>query len=260
MTKSKKSPLKRSPRNNAGDSVGKYFDESFDCQILPLLLSPAILLLFALWHWMFYKGLIGSSPWLTTVIAVASVVFSIIRLRTVTSRLRAIRQGQLGEMAVGQFLDGLQADGYKVFHDIPGEGFNIDHVILGTRGFYTVETKTLSKPQSGSPRICVTEGGLTIDGGPVSADYLVQANSQSVWLGNKLEELTGKRWPVKPVLTFPGWFIEPNKTKAYRNIWVLEPKAIPKFLEREAETLSPPDVSLAASSLSRYIRSEIELG
>jgi hypothetical protein len=40
--------------------------------------------------------------------------------------------------------------------------------------------------------------------------------------------------------------------------WVLEPKALPGFIEQEPVTVAPADVALAAFHLSRYVRSEAE--
>jgi hypothetical protein len=42
-----------------------------------------------------------------------------------------LMQGREGEKAVGQYLERLRARGYQVLHDIPGENFNIDHVLIG---------------------------------------------------------------------------------------------------------------------------------
>jgi len=41
-------------------------------------------------------------------------------------------------------------------------------------------------------------------------------------------------------------------------VWVLEPKALPSFIEQEPKTIPPADVALAAFHLSRYVRSEAE--
>ena len=38
-------------------------------------------------------------------------------------------------------------------------------------------------------------------------------------------------------------------------MWVLEPKALPSFLEREAVRLPKEDVQLIAFHLSRFVRS-----
>jgi hypothetical protein len=51
---------------------------------------------------------------------------------------------------------------------------------------------------------------------------------------------------------YPGWFVRsagPNPS-----VWVLEPKALPAFLESEEETLSAADIKLVTFHLSRFIR------
>lgn len=57
-----------------------------------------------------------------------------------------------------------------------------------------------------------------------------------------------------PVIAFPGWFVE-QPAQRLTDIWVLEPKALPAFLEQEPLRLAPPDVKLAGFHLSRFIRS-----
>jgi len=53
---------------------------------------------------------------------------------------------------------------------------------------------------------------------------------------------------------FPGWFVEPLVGAAKFDVWVLEPKALPAFIDNEPDRIPPPDVALAAFHLSRYIR------
>ena len=62
---------------------------------------------------------------------------------------------------------------------------------------------------------------------------------------------------MRPVIVFPGWFVEQRHGPAgrsTRDIWVLEPKALPSFLDHEDERLQPEDVKLASFHLSRYAR------
>jgi hypothetical protein len=37
---------------------------------------------------------------------------------------------------------------------------------------------------------------------------VIQVNSASTWLQNTLKASTGKTFTVKPVILFPGWFVE----------------------------------------------------
>ena len=67
----------------------------------------------------------------------------------------------------------------------------------------------------------------------------------------KLKESTGKEFVIKPVVVFPGWFVE---SKNHNKHWVLNPKGLPTFIQNQKEILSQEDVKLAAYHLSRYIR------
>jgi hypothetical protein len=70
-----------------------------------------------------------------------------------------------------------------------------------------------------------------------------------------LNESTGKVFSVRPVVVFPGWYIE-TTSGSLREVWVLEPKALPAFLGNAAKLLSSEDVNLAAYHLSRYVREQ----
>jgi len=69
-----------------------------------------------------------------------------------------------------------------------------------------------------------------------------------------LRESTGKTFHVWPIVLFPGWLIE-DSGDTKRRLWVLEPKALPGFLGKEPQRMSPEDVKLASFHLSRFIRS-----
>ncbi len=56
------------------------------------------------------------------------------------------RLGFDGERFVGEELNRLVAKRFEVYHDVPFDGFNIDHVLVGSPGVFSVETKTRRKP------------------------------------------------------------------------------------------------------------------
>lgn len=51
-------------------------------------------------------------------------------------------QGAEGEEVVGRILEGLAAEGWHVIHDVSFGRGNIDHVVVGPGGIFTVETKS----------------------------------------------------------------------------------------------------------------------
>ena len=131
-------------------------------------------------------------------------------VRAHRARERA-RDGLLAERVTGMQLNRLVANGCTVMHDLPGEGFNIDHVVIAPRGVYAVETKSFRKPRqtgaSDSHRVAFDGALLRFPDFP-EKDALDQARRQAQWLGKVLREALGRDVPVIPALALPGWLIE----------------------------------------------------
>lgn len=146
----------------------------------------------------------------------------------------------------------MEADA-TVFHDVPTVKGNIDHVIICSRGVYAVETKTRSKPTKTKPAILVENDRLTVAGYPPDRDPMTQARACANDLRQVLQASTGKSFNVQPVVVFPGWYIE-DRREQKSSVWVLEPKGLPAWITRDAQTIKESDVSMATYHLSRYIR------
>ena len=194
------------------------------------------------------------SPVVFTGAAILAVTYAAFRIYRARPKLRALRQGLEGELVVGQFLERLRADGFAVFHDVIGAGFNIDHVLIGPAGVFTIETKTWSKPASGDARVSFDGEKISVGSMEPDRDPVTQAKGQAGWLRTVLSESTGRKVEARPVIVFPGWFVE-GPRQGYKDVWVLEPKALPAFLANEPRRLTPEDVSLFSFHISRLIRS-----
>ena len=208
----------------------------------------------AVMEWVRYYFNSAPSPWLYTSIAVVGVGWSVIKIRRGFTSAKAIRQGRDGERAVAQYLERFRAQGFQVFHDVPNGDANIDHVLIGQRGIYTIETKTISKPSRGPCTITVSDSGIQANGRTIERNALVQAKAQARWLHNFLGESDFKAF-VQPVVVFPGWYIEKFDMKA-AGVWVLEPKGLGAFLEQQQEFLSADQARAMASALASYVRSQ----
>jgi hypothetical protein len=255
MDEKNRSPLKDKPLRLPGQSLSEERDNLVEDAVgQPLMFALFIVLLAALEWWRFYWD-VKPTPVLFSGAAILTVLYAAFRIWRVLPRLRNLRQGLEGERAVGQYLEGLRAKGFRVFHDLVGDGFNVDHVLIGPSGVFTVETKTWSKPRKGKAEI--TYDGERLQVGPLEPDRspLVQAKAQAAWVKSLLSESTGRRFDVRPTIVFPGWFIN-HAPGAMTDIWVLEPKALPGFLENEPVRLSAEDVSLASFHLSRAVRTD----
>ncbi len=169
---------------------------------------------------------------------------------------KLIRQGRDGEKIVAESLDGLREDGHRVFHDLLGDNFNLDHVIVSTKGIFVVETKTYSKPVKGDAKIQYDGENIIIAGRTATKAPITQVTAASKWLKDILQESTGKVYMIKPIVVFPGWFVETKESGRKSDVWVLNPKALHSFINNESDKITREDMMLATFHLSRYIRSK----
>lgn len=254
MTQPSRSPIKDKPLRHAGQSLEAERDAILSDKFEPIAMVAVFMVVLAALEW--WRELTNAKPqaMLASVAAVIAVGLAARQFFKLRPRLKALRLGIEGEKVVGQFLERLRLQGYDVFHDILAPGFNIDHVLIGPAGVFTVETKTWSKPPRGDARISFDGEQLLADGLAPDRDPIVQAHAQAAWLRNILTQSTGRRFDVMPLLLFPGWFVE--QTPGSRgDIWLLEPKALPAFLQHEAPRMEASDAKLVAFHLSRFIRS-----
>jgi len=256
MQKSK-SPIKNPPLHVPGQSLDKRIrdlSQDFISEELPI---AAMLCAFAAMEWYRFYAKIPPMPRLYTFMALIGVVWAYFKMSKRSREIKDLKLGLTGERAVGQHLsETLSPLKYQVFHDIPGQGFNIDHVIIGPTGIFSIETKTRSKPSEGEPHIQYDGQTIKVNGALPDRDAVKQAKAEASWLSEILEQSTGKKFPVQPIVIFPGWFISPGP--AHAEVWVLNEKAAPAFIQNGRNTLRPEDISLVTFHLKRYVISTDE--
>jgi len=134
------------------------------------------------------------------------------KLTKLQTELWQNRLGFDGERLVGEQLNRMVADGFHVFHDMPFDGFNIDHVLVGPPGVFAIETKTKRKPADlkGTDRATVIFDGvkLVFPRGNFDSDGIAQAERNAATLSKFLSSATGEPTKVYPLLTLPGWWVE----------------------------------------------------
>lgn len=145
-------------------------------------------------------------------IGIGALGFGAYKLVGLVKRARNLSLGLEAETAIGQELNLLMKDGFSVFHDVPGDkAFNIDHVVVGRRGVFAVETKGRAKPtrvESGEGHRVEHRDGKLFFPGWVEAAPLEQARRNADWLRKWLTGAVGVPVDAKPVLMLPGWYIE----------------------------------------------------
>jgi len=207
-----------------------------------------------------------NQPSLAAVFAVPVLVVTVL---TVPQSLRLLRRylgyklGFKGERLVGEQLNQLWAQGFHVFHDVPFDGYNVDHVVVGEAGVFAIETKTVRKLRSSvtaQPAHYVRYDGtsLTWPSGRTNRLGLEQvarnARSLSAWL----TQATGEAVACRPILTLPGWFIE-RTSKSPPEVPVISAKALARYLASiRATTLPLAQVRRISYQLSERCRIPVD--
>jgi len=232
----RKSPLKRSNRRLPGQSLDDEIKEVRDRFFSESAIPAVIAITFAVLEWIRWSTDAKPNPVLFGIIGVIFLCWAAYRYKKSKEKVRRLTLGRNGERAVGQALDVLRPDGYVVFHDIQGEDWNIDHVLVGPSGVYTIETKTLMKPKRGQAKVFYQGDNLNNSNVDMSK-FLIQARAQSNTIKRLLDEYAHGDFPVRPVILFPGWYVE-SDTRENNTTWVLEPKAFLKWVRNAKSTLS----------------------
>ena len=256
----KKSPLKDNPLRNPGQSLDEAIQQLMDEDasiLISLLVFSFIAIGYEWWRW---YAKIPYHPLLTTLFGGGIAAYCAFRLFQLKQKITTLKLARDGEKAVGQYLEHLREKGYRVFHDVIGDRFNLDHVIIGPQGIFTIETKTFSKPIKGKATIYFDGNAISVNGYNPDRNPITQAQAQANWLSQQITASTGQTHPIKPVVVFPGWFVDtsaqPNAQSKSRNVWVINPKGLPKFLEHTPIQLNPETIQLIAYHLSRYVRTQ----
>ncbi len=249
-----KSPLKSSPLNNPAESSEKFLEEFKSREALIIVIFPIIFVILAFLEWQRWYSNTTPNPLFYSIVALLAIAHSVYRHRRMLKIGLPLKLGVQGEKAVGQLLNSLRGIGAQVFHDIQGEGFNLDHVVIHKSGIYVIETKTFSKPGQGNPKIHYDGESLKIPGKFDNNSALIQVRAGAKWLQEILKESTSLTLPVKPVLLFPGWDIESSAQALKSDVWVLNPKALRAFIERREVQLESDQVSMAAFHISKYVQ------
>jgi len=247
-----KSPIREPSLPQPGDSSQTIMEDRwFDRVMLPFLVT-SLLGVLAVMEWLDLA--FKHSPWIWTVFFVASAFFTASRYRSMQIELRQRHQGIQGERVVGQLLENMRSLGCKIYHDISEEKYNIDHVIIGPHGVFSIETKAPSMPSKGRPTVDFDGETVTVDGYKPDRDPVDQAKAAAHRVREILRQMTGQETRVTPVLLYVNWFVEPSTRDD--SIIVMNQIYFYKTFDRlqDRNSLSATQVDFLAAGLERYLR------
>lgn len=201
---------------------------------------------------------------LSAILLLAVITFTAPQMLNFLRKYWNYQLGFKGERLVGEQLNQLLAHGYHVFHDLPFDGYNIDHVVVGPSGVYVIETKTRRKWKTKatvhpSHKVRYDGSSLTWPSGRSDRFGLDQTLRNARSLADWLTRATGETVTCRPILTLPGWWIDRTSTKT-PEVAVISAKALGPFLAAATSTvLSPGQVKRIAFQLSERCRLEPEI-
>lgn len=253
-TTPKRSPLKQAPLRNPGESLSQQIMSFIEDQVMPYLLGCVIFFGITISEWYHAIGNIPPRPWPMTVITGGLVAFTIYKVITTRHKLRYMKQGLYAEKFVGQFIDSLSIPGLRVFHDVPGNGFNLDHVVVSPSGIFVIETKAPSKPLRGQTLV-IHDGHHIEVNGYQTDEPLIQVRAAAGWLRDLLKSGTSKVFRIQPVVVYPDWYVKETRPPERASIRVVNHQFLPGMFSSHVE-LEEHEVAMAADHLARYIRSQ----
>jgi hypothetical protein len=239
---------------------GQSVDEQINvlqAKIGELFLAPFLFVAVSGYGWIQWWTGRRVHPLIFTIVTIIIILYAGERIWSIRATIRNLQLGRDGERLVGQILEQLREKGYRVFHDIPGPSFNIDHAIVGPAGIFTIETKSRTKPLRGSSKVLYDGNSIQIAGKQVVNQPLRQARAQARWLTALVNRDSIAKYKVRPVLVFPEWYVERIGCRSKDDVWVLNPKALAKFLDCEPDILSTASVDSVMQILAQHCRQTV---
>ena len=129
-------------------------------------------------------------------------------------------QGATGEEQVGVLLEAMRAEGWLTVHDVNTGRGNIDTIVIGPGGLFTIEVKS-HRGRVWPDRL----GGKMLD----------QPYAQAKWL----QAITGR--DVSPLLVFSHAYIVGRPVSRQRGVTVLPARMLAGHLRRRPVKLSGPE-------------------
>ncbi len=140
-------------------------------------------------------------------------------------------RGASGEEHVGALLEELVAEGWHVIHDATLGHGNVDHIVIGPPGVYTVETKS----HPGPVRVARVHGAV-----------LAQARAQQ----RAIERVTGEH--VQPLLVYSrAWVDRPGARR--KGVRVVPARMLLGHLLDQPARMAPQEVERARRRVARAL-------
>lgn len=226
----RRSPLHGKLHNSPGEQlrirIHRHDEEIGEALMMMFIAPPIFMLGWAIRFVPWQRVTFGVVEGMFLAATVGMLCWGLRRSIRHAGKRRKALAGLAAERMTAQELNRLIGDGCQVLHDVPGDGFNLDHVVIGPRGVFMVETKSFRKPPKSSDdrHYKVQYDGRALRFPTWSTDKPIeQARRQAQWLARYLRTATNQSIPVIPTVALPGWWIDLIKGSATADVRVFTP-------------------------------------
>ena len=236
-----------------------------------IVLMPVYFGILTVLSWLISTGIMPVNYTFAIVFTIITIFISIQsykKYQKISYTLSKYRMGLEGERYVGEMLNKISSDTIKVFHDIPGDRFNVDHIIVSTRGVFAIETKHYDRTKGHE---FFFDGNMIErmekDGRRFRCPKLLpQMEGEARFIHDEIKQRTNLDIPVIKVAILIGCYIHtPAESDKNKNIkryfgkyWITNEKLFESMFMDEKEIYDVSVVKLISTHMNEFVKIEID--
>ena len=243
-----------------GESLQEKIRE-YEFKVMGQVMLPAFFVAMTLFVWYVYLASLTLDFLCAvafTAISLLLIVRGYVKVKKIRGMLKRYRKGLEGERLVGESLNQLSNESTYVFHDIPGERFNVDHIIVSTRGIFVIETKHFNRDlcqefyYDGSMIYRVMKDGRKF----LCPKLLPQIDGEARFIEHEIERRTDTKLPVVKVAILIGSYI--NSTENFKDYWLLNESSFVTAFRQSKEIYDASVVKLVATHIREMVKVDVD--
>ncbi|WFB36631.1 nuclease-related domain-containing protein [Kiritimatiellota bacterium B12222] len=255
-------PAEPKPIRQAGESLREQMDKILIDGVMIWYIQILILVVGAsmTWYLVFFPEKTKSTAIIYTIMAIGLCFVNTRKFFKARKHFGNLKKGLLGERLVEEQLNDIRKAGFDVFHDLilkDEHGTeNIDHIIVGPSGVFTLETKNWTSKGVPQDDLITYDGeSLRIGNYVQDIKFLKQPRRQAGKLQALLQpEMRNRLWVV-PILCFRGRSIRLTRFNP-NGLQVVNETDIGTFVLSKANQLDPKDIKKIVAELKELNRKE----
>jgi hypothetical protein len=240
-------------RDFARQSRRNEIDRLRDERLLPLLLF-----MFAFWlvcavEWTQTIAGTAPDPRFWTLLSLIVTLYGGVQVFRLHGRLGHVATSKQANQKVFEILDRIRSKGFVAFHGLAGTSRNIDHVVVGPTGVYTIE----SKARSGSGTIDYrSDDELVFAGRIKDGRPLHQARSSAHAVQTRLNENLDESYRVKALVVFLGdWRV--HREREDFSVEVTTADQLEDYFDTQPPELTSKEIAQICSRLNVWREADL---